>query len=75
MNLRVQCAILKRVVILLDCFVLLAMGSGIYFIGAGNLANTLWLFLLSVTCFWASYELGYIVQHLIIRLELNRKEG
>ena len=75
MNLRVWCSILKRIVILLDSFVLLAMGSGIYFIGAKELANTLLLFLLSIICFWVSYELGYIVQHLIIRLELNRKGG
>jgi hypothetical protein len=73
-NLQVRCAILKRIVIFLDCLVFLAGISGVYFIGSGQLANTFWLFLLSVACFWGSYELGYIVQHMIIRLELERKE-
>ena len=72
-NLRARCAILKRVVILLDFIFWLAGISGVYYAGGGNWLQTLWLFLLSGICFWGSYELGYIVQHEIIRIELERK--
>ena len=72
-NLRARCAILKRVVILLDFIFWLAGISGVYCAGGGNWFSTLWLFLLSGICFWSSYEIGYIVQHQIIRIELERK--
>jgi len=74
MNLRVRCAILKRIVILLDFLVFAGGITGVYYIGDDKLANTFLLFLLSAICFWASYELGYIVQHWIIRLELGNGE-
>jgi len=70
MNLPVRCGILKRVVMFLDfLFILLLAVGGISLVLTGK---GLWLCLLSFGCHWASYELGYIVQSWIIRLELER---
>ena len=70
-NLQVQCAILKRVVYLLDGLFWMLTGGGLYFLGAKNESSIL-LFLAAAGCFIGSYEIGYKVQHLIIRLELNK---
>lgn len=75
MNLRIKCAILKRVVIFLDLFVWLLGIIGVFFIGAKEINNSLLFFLISGVCYYISYELGYLVQHMIIRLELNGKEN
>ena len=71
MSLRAGCSILKRVVYLLDFLWYLLMGGGLYSLGAKEVGNGLILFLLSGVCFIGSYELGYLVQHLIIRQEIE----
>ncbi len=72
-NLPLKCAILKRVVYLLDGLFWMLTGGGLYLLGAQD-ENSKLLFLAAVVCFIASYELGYIVQHMIIRQELNRNK-
>ena len=72
MSLQVRCAILKRIVYLLDFVWFLLVGGGLFFLGAQEIGRSLWLFLLSGICFVGSWELSYIVQHWIIRLELER---
>ncbi len=74
MNPQVRCAILKRVVYILDYLWFLLVGGGLFYLGAEETGRSLLLFLLSGICFVGSWELGYIVQHLIIRLELRNEE-
>ena len=74
MSLHLKCAILKRVVYLLGLYEWMALPIGTYFIGKAEIGTSLWFFLSSAISYIISYELGYIVSHMIIRQELNRKD-
>lgn len=72
MSLQVKCAILKRVVYILDYIFFILTGTGIYLLGTTNLKQGIIAFILSGICFIGSYECGFYVNHLIIRMELDK---
>jgi 4-hydroxybenzoate polyprenyltransferase len=52
-----------------------ALPIGTYFIGAKQIDTSIWFFLLSAICYIAGYELAYITQHMIIRIELQKNNN
>ncbi len=71
-NLRLKCSILKRVVILLSAYEILALALGSYFMGTRDFQSSLIYYVSMVGSYVISYELGFLISHWIIRLELNR---
>ncbi len=73
--LRVKCAILKRVVMLLGLYEFYSFGIGSYFLGAHNQVLAIFFYLSTGLAYWLGYELSYVVQHMIIRQELGRQSN
>lgn len=71
-SLRVRCSILKRLVILLGAYELLALAIGSYLLGAQDFQNSLIFYVSMIVSYIVSYELSFVLQHYIIRLELER---
>ena len=73
MSLQVRCAILKRIVILLSAYELVALALGSVAVGAKDFQSSIIYYSSMIVSFAVSYELNYSVTAMIIRLELNKK--
>ncbi len=74
MSLRVKCAILKRIVILLSAYEMVALALGSYSVGAKEFPNSVIYFASTIVSFVISYEISYIVSAMIVRIELERHQ-
>lgn len=74
MNLHLKCAILKRIVMVLGLLEWASLPIATFFLGAKETNVAMWFFLASAISYILGYEISYKVQHLIIRLELERNK-
>ena len=74
-NLQVKCAILKRIIMLLDLFVFLGGVFGLLSLATQPTESAKILLLFVVAAYITSFELHYKVQHYIIRLELQQNDN
>ena len=68
-------AILKRVVMLLGLYEWAGFSLGTYFLGARDFTLTILLYLTVAAAYWGGYELSFLVQHLVVRAELERQKN
>jgi hypothetical protein len=73
-SLPARCSILKRIVIALGAWEMIALALGSYSIGAQEFQNSIIYFVSMIVSYVISYELSYTVSAMIIRLEIQRSK-
>ena len=74
-HIKTKCALLKRTIPILGLFEWILVLLGTYFLGEKEVAQALWLYLAYALVYIANYELSFMLQHIIIRLELEKQEA